>query len=127
MFELFSFNIHLVEVLMGFKLAAGSVITIPNPGKLVIRHSKNARDNRDTPRVIKLKEVHPELYDFLRTSEIGGRTNKKTFFLFVPKGLKRGDRLRVSWFEGKCACADQIVPVRRDEKATARETEPVLA
>lgn len=119
-----------------FTLKDGVVVEVPGWAIPTIRPSRNAEAFSDTPHYIPIERFGSGRYGFINpgTPVDGHRRRLSTDpgvkkssarpprkVLFVPAGLKGGDKIRIVWVEKKSACA---VLVEKIEELGFAVTQP---
>jgi hypothetical protein len=92
------------EEQQAFSVKTGDVIVIPKKASKHFQDSESEDDaNNETPVLARLQETKEEdKFIFATKKTEHGR------ILFLPKGLKPGDEVKVVWDDKNCACAHKV-------------------
>lgn len=91
----------------GFPLTKGTVIIVPSRVSTFFEQGNRAKEFSNTPLVASMRPVKGESgrYKFATREGQGGKK------MFVPEGLKGGEKLRIVWGvdeDPKSACAELV-------------------
>lgn len=91
---------------MNFVLREGEIVVVPD-GPLVALAKKPGAEDGQTPWTARLRQIGDNTFAFRTRTEVieeGHRDFPGGRVVFVPAGIKAGDRLVVAWVAPKCAC-----------------------
>lgn len=83
-----------------FTVIKDAVIVVPAGIPKKLRNSIHHKSFPETPRIVGLVRAEDNGMAFPGDTKVEGR-----FKMFVPDGIKPGDKLRIDWAEGDHACA----------------------
>ncbi len=91
------------EALDGFTVEEGDVITITAGALDYFAGSESKEDNSETPVVARLQATKEKSKYIFATSK-----TDKGRILFLPEGLKEGDKVKIVWSDSNCSCAHKV-------------------